>query len=48
MIPKIIKVGGGDVAEVQIGGTLPLAFLGGPCAIETRAHALEMAERIGE
>ncbi len=48
MIPKIITVGGNGVAEVQIGGTLPLAFLGGPCAIETRTHALEMTERIGE
>jgi len=48
MIPKVITVGGNDVTEVRIGGTLPLAFLGGPCAIEARKHALEMAERIGE
>ena len=48
MIPKVITVGGGDVDEVAIGGTHPLAFLGGPCAIESRDHALAMAERIGE
>jgi len=45
---KVITVGGDDVNEVRIGGTLPLVFLGGPCAIESRAHALEMAERIAE
>ncbi|MDA0240767.1 MAG: 3-deoxy-8-phosphooctulonate synthase [Proteobacteria bacterium] len=48
MIPKVITVGGGDVREVKIGGLEPLAFLGGPCAIETRDHAMMMAERIGE
>lgn len=48
MITKIITVGGGDVAEVKIGGAGPLAFLGGPCAIESRSHALEMSARIGE
>jgi 2-dehydro-3-deoxyphosphooctonate aldolase (KDO 8-P synthase) len=48
MTTKTIVVGGGDVAEVKIGGAEELAFLGGPCAIESRPHALEMAERIGE
>lgn len=48
MIPKVITVGGGDVREVKIGGLEPLAFLGGPCAIETRDHAMMMADRIGE
>lgn len=48
MIPKVISVGGGAVKEVKIGGTLPLAFIGGPCAIETREHTFMMAERVGE
>ncbi len=48
MIPKIITIGGGDVRAVRIGGTEPLAFIGGPCAIESRDHALMMADRIGE
>jgi len=48
MVPKIITVGGGPVREVRIGGTEPLTFLGGPCAIESRSHARQMAERIGE
>ncbi|NQV57731.1 MAG: 3-deoxy-8-phosphooctulonate synthase [Rhodospirillales bacterium] len=48
MNPKVITVGGGDVSEVSMGGNLPLVFLGGPCAIESRIHALMMAERIAE
>ena len=48
MKSKIIHVGGGDVSEIKIGGCEPLVFLGGPCAIESRAHALEMCQRIGE
>lgn len=48
MDPKIINVGYGKVPKVSIGGRLPLAFIGGPCAIESRDHALMMAERIGK
>jgi 2-dehydro-3-deoxyphosphooctonate aldolase (KDO 8-P synthase) len=48
MDPKIISVGYGKVAKVPIGGRLPLAFIGGPCAIESRDHALKMAERISK
>ena len=48
MIPRVITIGGGDAAEVKIGGVQPLAFLGGPCAIESRDHAMMMADRIGE
>lgn len=48
MIPKTIIVGyDNKVRQVTIGGTEPLAFLGGPCAIESRDHALMMADRIG-
>lgn len=46
MNKKIVKVGYGNVRKVKIGGTLPLAFVGGPCAIENRDHALFMAEAI--
>ena len=48
MEQKIVTVGYGDVKKVQIGGSLPLAFVGGPCAIENRDHALFMAESIAE
>lgn len=48
MIPKTITVGAGNVRQVRIGGVEPLAFIGGPCAIESRDHALTMAERIVE
>lgn len=43
---KVISVGYGDVSPVQIGANLPLAFIGGPCAIESRDHAFFMAEQI--
>ncbi len=46
MKTRTIKVGGGDVAEVSIGGDLPLAYIGGPCAIESRDHCLMMAESV--
>jgi 2-dehydro-3-deoxyphosphooctonate aldolase (KDO 8-P synthase) len=49
MIPKTIRVGfDNKVRTVIIGGTEPLAFIGGPCAIENRDHAMSMADRIGE
>ena len=43
---KMIEVGYGNVTKVKIGEKLPLVFLGGPCAIESRDHAFMMAERI--
>jgi 2-dehydro-3-deoxyphosphooctonate aldolase (KDO 8-P synthase) len=46
MDKKIIEVGYGDVAKVKIGDRLPLVFIGGPCAIESRDHAFKMAEAI--
>lgn len=48
MIPKVITVGGKDVRKVEIGGNLPMVFIGGPCAIESRDHAFMMAERIAD
>lgn len=47
MSPKTITVGDTSVRSVTIGSTLPLAFIGGPCAIESRDHSFMMAERIG-
>ncbi|MBF0382933.1 MAG: 3-deoxy-8-phosphooctulonate synthase [Magnetococcales bacterium] len=44
---KTITVGYDAVKKVRIGGTEPLAFIGGPCAIEGRDHALMMANDIG-
>jgi len=47
MLMKTISVGYGAVQPVNIGAGLPLVFIGGPCAIETREHALKMADLIG-
>lgn len=44
---KIVEVGYGDVEKIKIGGSLPLVFIGGPCAIESREHAFKMARDIG-
>ncbi len=41
-----IEVGYGNVARVRIGDRLPLVFIGGPCALESREHAFRMAEVI--
>lgn len=43
---KIIEVGYGKVEKLKIGNDLPLVFIGGPCAIESREHAFRMAESI--
>ena len=43
---KTIEVGYGDVTPVKIGGTNPLAFIGGPCAIESLDHTMFMAEKV--
>ena len=45
---KIINVGYGSVKRVSIGENLPLVFIGGPCAIESKDHSLFMAEAIAE
>ncbi|TDR94787.1 3-deoxy-8-phosphooctulonate synthase [Enterovirga rhinocerotis] len=39
----VVEVGG-----VRFGNRLPLALIAGPCAMESREHALEMAEAIKE
>ena len=48
MDKKILEIGYGSVAKVKIGSRLPLVFIGGPCAIESRDHAFKMAGAIGE
>jgi 2-dehydro-3-deoxyphosphooctonate aldolase (KDO 8-P synthase) len=37
---------GRNVARITFGNDLPLALIAGPCALESRAHALEMAEAL--
>jgi 2-dehydro-3-deoxyphosphooctonate aldolase (KDO 8-P synthase) len=44
-IAKEIAVGGGACC-VRIGSDAPLAFICGPCVIESREHALFMADKI--
>ena len=46
MEKKLVEVGYGNVKKVIIGHKLPLAFIGGPCAIEDRDHAFMMASEI--
>src|SRR3990172_12150850 len=36
------------VGKVRFGNTLPLALIAGPCALESRDHALEMASALKE
>jgi 2-dehydro-3-deoxyphosphooctonate aldolase (KDO 8-P synthase) len=36
------------VGKVRFGNTLPLALIAGPCVLESRAHALEMAAALKE
>lgn len=46
MEKKIVKVGYGNISPIIIGHGLPLVYVGGPCAIESREHAFRMAEAI--
>ena len=43
---KTISIGYGKVKKVKIGGLLPIVFIGGPCAIESKDHAFFMADKI--
>ena len=36
------------IGAVRFGNALPLALIAGPCALESRAHALEMAAALKE
>jgi len=44
LIPNTIV----EVGEVRFGNALPLALIAGPCALESREHALEMAASLKE
>jgi 2-dehydro-3-deoxyphosphooctonate aldolase (KDO 8-P synthase) len=44
---SIVQVGRGEGA-VRFGADLPLALIAGPCQLESRAHALEMAGALKE
>lgn len=44
VVQKQVKVGGGAVAEVIFGNNQPLVLIAGPCAMESREHALEISE----
>src|SRR5690349_19717502 len=37
-----------SIGSVRFGNTLPLALIAGPCALESRVHALEMASALKE
>jgi 2-dehydro-3-deoxyphosphooctonate aldolase (KDO 8-P synthase) len=37
-----------DISGVKVGNALPLALFAGPCQLESRAHALEMASALKE
>ena len=41
--PRVVRVGG-----VEVGNRLPLAVISGPCQIESRVHALEVAHALRE
>jgi 2-dehydro-3-deoxyphosphooctonate aldolase (KDO 8-P synthase) len=44
LIPNAIV----DIAGTRFGNALPLALIAGPCALESRGHALEMASALKE
>ncbi len=48
MSNKIVEVGYDSVKKIKIGSNLPLVFIGGPCAIESKDHAFMMADKINE
>lgn len=48
MDSKVLEIGYGGVNKVSIGVGMPLAFIGGPCAVESLDHTLMMASLIDE
>lgn len=44
LIPNAIV----EIGEARFGNALPLALIAGPCALESRAHAMEMAAALKE
>ena len=43
---KTFEIGYDTIEKIKIGDKKELLFIGGPCAIESRDHALFMAEKI--
>src|SRR6202041_2009250 len=43
MTPRHVTIG-----DIAIGNDLPLVLIAGPCALESRAHALEMSAALVE
>ncbi|MBX9844665.1 MAG: 3-deoxy-8-phosphooctulonate synthase, partial [Xanthobacteraceae bacterium] len=48
MDAKLIPNAVVEVRKARFGNTLPLALIAGPCQMESRAHALEMASALKE
>ena len=48
MNPQSVVAVGPKANEVRFGNHLPLALIAGPCAMESRAHALDMAAALKE
>ena len=46
MNTKIVEIGYGKVSKIKVGQKQPLAYFGGPCAIESKEHAYKMADAI--
>ena len=46
--PQHVKTRVIEVGDIKIGGDEPFALVAGPCQIESRDHALMMAEKIAE
>jgi 2-dehydro-3-deoxyphosphooctonate aldolase (KDO 8-P synthase) len=44
----VVEVAGPNGRSIRIGNTEPLAIIAGPCALESRNHALEMAHALKE
>ena len=44
LIPNAIV----EIGEARVGNALPLALIAGPCVLESRSHALEMASALKE
>lgn len=43
-----VSVGAGKTSKVKFGNDLPLSFIAGPCQMESREHALEVASTLAK
>ena len=44
--PRAVTVGFGNVRRVTLANDRPFGLIAGPCAMESRAHALEVAHAL--